>query len=84
MGWILTILIGLAAGWIAEQVTKTDMSTWMNLAVGLVGALVGKLIFGILPFVPASGGLIWSLVVASVGAIVLVFAVNAIRAKATT
>lgn len=79
-GIIGTIIIGIVAGWIAEQVMKTDMGLLMNLAVGVAGAFIGNLIAWILPGIGGTTGFsIWSLVVATVGAIVLLWAVNKMR-----
>lgn len=82
-GWIATIVIGLIAGWLAEQIMKRDMSIWMNLGVGIAGAFVGKLILFFVPFVGASGGLIWSILVATMGAVVLLWVVAIVTKKET-
>lgn len=79
MNILAWIIIGIAAGWIAEQVTKSSMGILMNLVVGVVGAFVGGFIFSLLGADGVSGFSIWSLIVATVGAIVLVLIVNAVR-----
>ena len=78
LGWII---IGIVAGWIAEQVTKTDMGVLMNLVVGVVGAFVGGFLFSLVGGSGLTGFNIWSLIVATVGAIVLLLVVNAVRKK---
>lgn len=81
-GIIGTIIIGIVAGWIAEQVMKAHMGLLMNLAVGVVGAFIGNLIAWIIPGVGGTTGFsLWSLVVATVGAIVLLWAVNKFRTR---
>ncbi len=77
LGWIAWIVIGLLAGWIAEQVMKTDMGLLMNLALGIVGALVGGFLFGLVGL--GSGGFIWSLITATIGALLVVWIVNKVR-----
>lgn len=77
LGFIAWIVIGILAGWIAEQVMKTDMGLWMNLLLGVVGALVGGFLFGLLGM--GDGGFLWSLLVASIGAMLVVWIVNKVR-----
>jgi uncharacterized membrane protein YeaQ/YmgE (transglycosylase-associated protein family) len=72
------LLIGLAAGWIAGQVTKAKSFGLVNdLIVGVVGALLGGLLFSLLGL--SATGLIGSLVTATVGAIVFLYLPRAIR-----
>jgi uncharacterized membrane protein YeaQ/YmgE (transglycosylase-associated protein family) len=80
-GWIATLVIGTIAGWLAEQIMKHNMSIWMNMAIGIVGAVIGKIIFGLLPIFPATGGFIWSIIVATVGAVVLLWIVGIVKKK---
>lgn len=46
MGIIAWIVVGLIAGWLAEQITGRDDSLIGNLVIGIVGALVGGFLFG--------------------------------------
>ena len=36
VGWIMTIIIGGIAGWIAEKVMRSDMGLIMNIILGIV------------------------------------------------
>lgn len=82
LGGILgTLIIGIVAGWIAEQVMKANMGLLMNLVVGVVGAFVGNLLFSLLGASGTTGFSIWSLVVATIGAIVLLWIVNMVKRK---
>jgi uncharacterized membrane protein YeaQ/YmgE (transglycosylase-associated protein family) len=68
--WFL--LIGLAAGWLAGQITKgRDFGLVGNLIVGVIGAILGGLLFRILGL--AAVGPIGSLITATVGSIVLLY-----------
>ena len=81
MGWIFWIVVGIAAGFLAEKIMKADMGLLMNLALGIVGALVGGfLINSVLGFGDGEG-LIESIVVATLGAILVVFVANKVREK---
>ena len=81
MGILAWIVIGIIAGWIAEQVTKTSMGLMMNLVIGVVGAFVGGFLMSIIGGQGITGFNIWSLIVATLGAIVLILIVNAVRRK---
>jgi uncharacterized membrane protein YeaQ/YmgE (transglycosylase-associated protein family) len=70
MGVVLWIIIGLIAGWLATQFLGGRRGGILrNLAVGLVGAIIGGLIFSSLAIVPT--GFLGALVSATVGAMVI-------------
>ncbi len=78
MGIIVWIIIGLLAGWLANQILGGPREGLLyNLAIGLVGAIVGGLIFGSLNIMPV--GFLGELISATVGAIVFLLIWRAIR-----
>ena len=77
MGLLWTVLIGIAAGWLAGQVMKGGGYGLVgDLVLGILGSFAGSWIFGMLGI--ASFGLIGQLVVSTIGAIALVAIVRAI------
>lgn len=48
MGWIIAIIVGGVAGWLASMVMARDasMGIFMNIIVGIVGAIIGNLLAG--------------------------------------
>lgn len=78
IGWIV---IGVIAGWIAEKVMKRNHGLLTNLVVGVVGALLGGFLAGLLGL--GSNGFIGSLVIATLGAIVLLAILGALRGRRT-
>ena len=76
LGWIL---IGILAGWLAEKVMKRDHGLLTNLIVGVVGALLGGFVAGLLGF--GANGLVMSLVVATAGAILLLFLLGLVKRR---
>ena len=78
MGIIVWIVIGLIAGWLAHQILGGRGGIFWNLAVGLIGAIVGGLILGALHIVPEAN-FIGQLVSATIGAIVFLLIWRAIR-----
>lgn len=78
MNFILWIILGALAGWIAGQVMKGGgFGLLGNIGVGIVGSFIGGWLFGLLGI--GAGNLISSLVAAVVGAIILLYVVRLIR-----
>jgi uncharacterized membrane protein YeaQ/YmgE (transglycosylase-associated protein family) len=78
MGVFAWIMVGLLAGWIAAKITDAPQGLLRNLAVGLVGAILGGFLFerlGIQVMPSFLGGL----VTATIGAIVFLLIWQAIR-----
>jgi uncharacterized membrane protein YeaQ/YmgE (transglycosylase-associated protein family) len=80
LGWIMAIIIGALAGWIAERIMKSDQGLVMNITLGIVGAVVGNFIL-MLVFGATMGGLVGQLIVAIVGACLLIAIGRAIRGR---
>jgi uncharacterized membrane protein YeaQ/YmgE (transglycosylase-associated protein family) len=83
VGWIMAIVIGALAGWIAEKVMKSDQGLLMNIVLGIVGAVVGNFIL-MLIFGATMGGIVGQLIVAVVGACLLIAIGRAIRGSRHT
>lgn len=79
-GFIAWIIIGIVAGWLAEKIMKRSHGLLTNLIVGIVGALIGGFIANALGF--AWGGWIGSTIVATLGAIILLFLLGLVKRKA--
>lgn len=80
-GFIAWIVIGLIAGWLAEKIMKRDHGLWTNLIVGVVGALLGGFLVNLLGM-DASGSWIVGIVVATMGAVILLFLLGMIKKRA--
>lgn len=83
MGWIIALIVGGVAGWLASLVMKRDasMGILMNIVVGIVGALLGN--FLLAPLLGFGGSIqtfdLGSFVIAILGAIILLGVVNLIQ-----
>lgn len=76
--WFL--LIGAVAGWLAGQLTKgRGFGLAGNLAVGVLGAVIGGFLFRLLGL--SAWGTCGSLIMATIGALVLLYAVKVIQGK---
>ena len=73
MGFIGWIIIGIVAGWLAEKIMKRNHGLLTNLLVGIVGAMIGGFIASSLLGVAVGGFNIMTLIVATAGAVLLLF-----------
>jgi uncharacterized membrane protein YeaQ/YmgE (transglycosylase-associated protein family) len=81
MGIIWWIVIGVVAGWATGKIMKgSGYGFWVDMLIGIAGAVVGGFIAGHLGFA-ASGGLIYTLIIAVLGAILLVFIFRLVTGK---
>jgi len=80
MGWILSIILGAIAGWIAEKIMKTDHGLLTNIILGILGAIVGNAILRMIMGTTAYG-VIGQLIVAVIGACILIWGYRAIRGR---
>lgn len=84
MSFISWIVMGAIAGWIASLIAGTNrqQGCLIDIIVGIVGAFVGGYIFDLLDAGPQITGFnLPSLLVAVIGAVVLLFIVKAIQRR---
>lgn len=84
MDFILWIIFGALAGWIASMLMKTDaqQGAIMNIVLGIVGAFIGGFIFNIFGASGVTGFNIYSMLVAVLGAIVVIWLGGMLRRSA--
>jgi uncharacterized membrane protein YeaQ/YmgE (transglycosylase-associated protein family) len=79
MGIISWIILGLIAGYIGSKIVdKPGQGFWLNIALGIVGALVGGFLFGLFGAGGVSGLNIYSMIVAIIGSVVVLLIYNAL------
>ncbi|HYC25011.1 MAG TPA: GlsB/YeaQ/YmgE family stress response membrane protein [Roseiarcus sp.] len=79
MGIIAWIILGLIAGFIGSKiVNKTGQGLFLDIALGVVGAIVGGFIFSLFGATGVTGLNIWSLIVAVIGAIIVLVVYRAV------
>ena len=86
MGIITWIVLGAIAGWLASLVTRTgdEHSFGMDIILGVAGAIVGGLLADLLGGYGITGLDIRSIIIATLGAVVLIFVVHAFRSGRST
>lgn len=81
MNWILWIIFGALAGWIASMIMgrNAQMGALANIVVGIVGAILGGWLMSAVGGQGVTGFNLPSLIVAILGAVVLLFVVGLFR-----
>ena len=85
MGWIIALIVGGIAGWLASMVMNRNasMGLLMNIVVGCIGSVIGNLLSG--PLFGIRGSVqsfsMTGLIIAFVGAVVLLAIVNLVQRK---
>ena len=82
MGIISWIILGLIAGFIGSKIVdKQGQGFWLNMALGIIGALVGGFLFSLFGSSGVTGLNIWSMIVAIVGSVVVLLIYNAVAGR---
>jgi len=83
MGWIIAIIVGGVAGWLASMLMKRDgsMGILWNIVVGIVGAILGNAVLA--PLLGIGGSIqsfnLGGFIIAILGAVVLLAIVNLVQ-----
>lgn len=72
IGWIV---LGLIAGWLGSKImgTSSSQGVLMDIVLGIVGAVVGGFVFSLVGAGGVTGFNIWSLIVATIGAVIVIW-----------
>jgi uncharacterized membrane protein YeaQ/YmgE (transglycosylase-associated protein family) len=72
IGWIV---LGLIAGWLGSKImgTSSSQGMMMDIVLGIVGAVVGGFVFSLFGTAGVTGFNIWSLIVATIGAVIVIW-----------
>lgn len=81
IGWLI---LGLIAGFIASKiVNNSGQGVFLDIVLGIIGAFVGGFLFSFFGAAPVTGLNIYSMVVAVVGAIVVLWLYHALVGRRT-
>ena len=82
LGIFSWIILGLIAGFIGSKIVdKQGQGFWLNIALGIIGALVGGFLFSFFGSSGVTGLDLWSMIVAIVGAVVVLLIYNAVTGR---
>ena len=76
---LVWLIVGLIAGWLAGLVVRGGgFGLVGDIVIGILGAIIGSLLFGFLRLHIGIGGILESIIVAFVGAVILTFILRAV------
>ena len=76
LGWIV---LGLIAGFAGSKIVGNEgQGLWLNMALGLVGAIVGGAVFNVFGAAGVTGFNIYSMIVAIAGSILVLWIYHAL------
>ena len=77
---LIWVVVGLIAGWIASMIMRTEQGIIGDILVGLAGALIGGALYSLVTGQSTGGPLsLTNLVMAVIGAVILLAVLKAIR-----
>lgn len=80
MGLLSWIIVGGLAGLIAQWILGGDRAGCIvTVVLGIVGALIGGFVMSLFGYGGASGVNVWSIIVATLGAVIVLVVVRALR-----
>jgi uncharacterized membrane protein YeaQ/YmgE (transglycosylase-associated protein family) len=79
VNWLVAIIVGGLAGWLAEKLMKGDMGLFMNIILGIVGAIVLNFILSLIGL--DYTGWFAFLIIGVIGACLLIFVTRLIRGR---
>jgi uncharacterized membrane protein YeaQ/YmgE (transglycosylase-associated protein family) len=83
MGWIIALIVGGIAGWLASIVMNRNasMGIFWNIVVGCIGSIIGNALSG--PLLGVRGSVqqfsLMGLLIAFIGAVILLAIVNLVQ-----
>ena len=82
MSIISWIILGLIAGFIGGKIVNAEgQGFWLNIALGIIGAIVGGFLFDLFGATGVTGLNVYSLIVAIVGSVVVLLIYNAMTGR---
>lgn len=79
MEFLVWILFGAIAGWIASMLMKSSQGTLTDIIVGILGSVIGGWIFNFFGEAGVSGFNVYSMIVSVIGACALLFVLRLIK-----
>ena len=82
MSIVAWVVLGLISGFVASKlVNKTGEGTILDIVLGIVGAVVGGFVFSMVGAAGVTGFNIWSMLVAVVGAVLVLIVKHAVMGR---
>jgi uncharacterized membrane protein YeaQ/YmgE (transglycosylase-associated protein family) len=81
LGWVATIIVGGFAGWIASMIVRVRNNIFINIILGIVGAVVLNYVLSEVLHANPVPGIVGQLITAIIGAVIIMVAYRAISGR---
>jgi uncharacterized membrane protein YeaQ/YmgE (transglycosylase-associated protein family) len=81
MGLIAWLIVGGLAGWLANMVIPSGLGLISTIIAGIVGGFIGGFLFHAIGEPGMTGFSIWSVFVAFIGAVVLLYVIRLLNGR---
>jgi uncharacterized membrane protein YeaQ/YmgE (transglycosylase-associated protein family) len=76
------IVLGLIAGFIASKIVNNEgQGFFLDIALGIVGAIVGGFLFSAIGHTGVTGFNLWSMLVSVIGAVIVLWVYHAVAGR---
>jgi uncharacterized membrane protein YeaQ/YmgE (transglycosylase-associated protein family) len=82
--FLIWVVIGAVAGFLANAVVKSGYGLGGDIIIGVVGAFIGGLLFRSMHWHAPFAGIAGTIVIAFVGAVILLVVLRMVRSRRTT
>lgn len=79
MNFIIFLIVGAVAGFFADKVVKNTFGTWTDMLIGIAGSFIGDFIVGLFGYYADT--VLLQIIVAFIGAVLLLFVINLVKSK---
>jgi uncharacterized membrane protein YeaQ/YmgE (transglycosylase-associated protein family) len=79
MRFIVFLIVGAVAGFLADKVVKNTFGRWVDMLIGIAGSFVGGFILGLFGFYADT--VLLQVIVAFLGAVLLLLIINYVKGR---
>jgi uncharacterized membrane protein YeaQ/YmgE (transglycosylase-associated protein family) len=79
MNFIIFLVVGAVAGYFADKVVKNTFGRWVDMLIGIAGSFVSDFILGLFGYYADT--VLLQVIVAFIGAVVLLLVINFVKGR---
>ena len=79
MKFIIFLIVGAVAGFLADKVVKNTFGRWVDMLIGIAGSFVGDFILGLFDYYADT--VLLQVIVAFIGAVLLLLIINFVKGR---
>ena len=79
MKFIVFLIVGAVAGFLADKVVKNTFGRWVDMLIGIAGSFIGDFILGLFGYYADT--VLLQIIVAFIGAVLLLLIINFVKGR---